>query len=106
MTINELATELQENNIKESVCLILPVTPVEGALCLVTRDSEWNVILNERGEYLINEFFANEDAACRFFLKEALLEPTFRKDFTTSSLKDWPQKKREIIEKYGFETSN
>lgn len=100
MKTDELVAELQTNNIKESLCLILPVTPVEGALCLVTRGSEWNVILNERGEYLINESFANEDAACRFFLKEALLEPTFHKDFKASSLKDWPQKKREIIEKY------
>lgn len=106
MTTDELAVELQANKINENVCLILPVTPVEGALCLVTRDSEWNVILNERGEYLIDESFASEDAACRFFLKEALLEPTFRKDFTASSLSDWPQRKKEIIKKYGFEASN
>jgi hypothetical protein len=106
MITNELIHELQANKIKESVCLILPPNPVEGALCLLkTSDSNWRIILNERGEYLINRNFQSEDDACRFFLKKALLEPTYREDFTPALLQIWPSKKRELIERYAFDVS-
>jgi hypothetical protein len=46
MTTHELTRELREHRIKETVCLILPTVPVEGALCLVkTSDGRWRVIL-------------------------------------------------------------
>ena len=104
MNTSELTAELRSNNIKETVCLILPKVLLEGALCLIKVDEcHWGVILNERGEYLINETFKSEHEACRFFLKKALLDPTYRKDFTNVALQTWAFKRAEIIEKYGFD---
>ncbi len=103
MTIAQLRAELRANNIKENACLIEPPALVEGALCLTrTGEGHWRVILNERGEYLINESFRSEHEACRFFLKKALLDPTYRKDFEPSKLELFASKRIEIIAKYDF----
>jgi hypothetical protein len=105
MTTNELITELRANNIKDGVCLILPAAAVEGALCLLKADDDpWHVVLNERGEYLIKETFQSEHDACRFFLKKALLEPTYRKDFTPAVLQTWALKQKQILAQYGFDS--
>jgi len=106
MSIDDLRSELQANNIDERACLIRPTVPIEGALCLLMDDDgRWRVVLNERGEYLINETLQSEHEACRFFLKLALLNPTNRKNFTQATLKDWPVHARALLVKYGFEES-
>jgi hypothetical protein len=107
MTIDKLIIELHANNIKETACLILPNVPVEGALCLIKADdSHWRVILNERGEYLTDKTFQSEHDACRFFLKKALFDPTYRKDFTPAALQAWASKRAAIAAKYGFNESS
>ena len=87
MNTKELLIELRNNNINENICLVNPAICLEGALCLIKDDNyEWDVLLNERGSYLIKEHFTSEDDACRFFLKKALSEPTNRKDFNAKDL--------------------
>jgi len=106
MTINELNRQLRANRINERACLILPPVPVEGGLCLIrTGDGRWRVILNERGEFLINETLQSEHDACRFFLKKALLNPTNREDFTPALLLAWPSRKKELLTNYGFDAN-
>jgi len=101
MNKNMLLIELQKNNINENICLIDPVICPEGALCLKKDDSnEWDVILNERGEFLIKEHFNSENDACRFFLKKALTDPTNRKDFNTKNLIKLMDESKQLLKKY------
>lgn len=103
MRINELKQELKNNNIKETVCLINPKICLEGALCLKKeREDLWIVILNERGEFRINEQFRNEEDACKFMLLKVISDPTYRKDFNPKDLITFKKNKEEILKKYGF----
>jgi len=104
MTINDLRTELRANNIKETSCLIFPTIAIEGVLCLLkTEDGRYQVIFNDRGDFMINETLQSEHEACRFVLKEALSNPVNRKDFKQSDLYTWKAKRSELMAKYGFE---
>lgn len=103
MNIEELLKELKHNKIKDSVYQINPKICVEGALCLKREsDNTWTVLLVERGEYLIHETFRSENDACRFFLKNCLMDPTYRENFKQSDLISFEEDVRRIIEKYGF----
>ncbi len=104
---NDLRQELKKNNIDERIALINPSYCPEGALCLTKRDEgTWAVTLTERGEYLVNESFASEQEACRFFLKHVLKDPTYRKDFKQSDLHGWREKARQLLREYGFDTDD
>ena len=104
MTLNDLRVELRANNIRETSCLILPATPIEGTLCLLKVDGgRWRVVFIDRGDFTIDETFQSEHEACRFFLKKALFDPVTRKDFKQADLYTWETKRRELAAKYGFE---
>lgn len=104
MTANDLRAELRANNIEETSCLIFPTVPVEGALCLVkTSEGRYRVILNDRGDFMINETLQSEHDACRYFLKKALTNPVNRKDFKQADLFTWKAKIKELMEKYQFD---
>ncbi len=95
---------MKKNNILEQACLIEPIVCQEGALCLIRDEDEqgWRIILNERGDYLINEFFSAEHDACRFILEHVLSEPTYRKDFKTDKFIELRKKSKITLKKYGF----
>ena len=103
MNIHELKKELTKNNINKKMCLINPVLCPEGALCLINNDNNsWDVILNDRGDYLINERFILEDDACKFFLKNALIELTFRNDFNPKDIQKLLKESKDLLKKYGY----
>jgi hypothetical protein len=101
MNTKEVRRALLDNNISQSACLINPPICREGALCLCREpDGRWTVTLNERGEYLIQESFASEDAACRYFLKKVLIDPTYRIGFKQSDLSTFEDDTKELLRKY------
>jgi hypothetical protein len=103
MDIKDVQRILQENNIRESCCLIDPQPLVDGALCLCReKGTGWRVLLNERGTFLINEFRASEDAACRLFLSYALSDPTHKKDFRQADLLNYHERAKALLIKYGL----
>jgi hypothetical protein len=58
----------------------------------------WEVKLNERGMYLLNEKFETEDAACRFFIKHLLSHPTYFLEFNQDSdYREWKEKGKQLI---------
>ncbi len=103
MTTSDLIFELRENNIDKGRCLVLPRSPVEGALCLQKMEGgRWRIIFNDRGEFTIDEAFQSEHEACRFFLRTALLDPTNRLNFTPADLQSFEKKRQQLLLKYGF----
>ena len=103
MNIEEVRRALVENRISQSACLINPAVCREGALCLKQEaDGNWTVTLNERGEYIVQESFASENAACRCFLKIALTDPTFRIEFKQSDLGKFLEEQEELLRKYNL----
>jgi hypothetical protein len=70
-----------------------------------TDDDRWRVSSFEQGGYDIDRTFDTEDGAVRFFLKNALPEMTFRKDFDITKLPP-PQAydawQRRELERYGL----
>lgn len=104
MNTTQLDVALREIGVRESAFRICPPTFVEGALCLMrTDEGTWTVVLNERGEYLIDEVFESERDACRFFLKKVLLDPTYRKDFVSSELLTHKDRLPELLRRYGLD---
>jgi hypothetical protein len=106
MNVEKVKQILLENKINTSACLINPPICREGALCLREEPSGvWTVTLNERGEYLINDSFTSEDAACRYFLRKVLSDPTYRMDFKQADLETYDtfaKKRDEILRKYNL----
>jgi len=103
MEIAEVKRILLENRIRTSACLVNPSICREGALCLRKEpNGNWTVTLNERGEYVMNDSFPSEDAACRYFLKVVLSDPTYREDFRQSDLDTFMEEKEEILRKYNL----
>lgn len=104
MNTNDLLNELRQNEIKEETCLVLPSRRVEGALCLTHEsDGRWLVSFVERGD-VTEHYFDEEDAACRYFLKWAISEPTYFKDFSASKLEAIRERSAKLLSKYGFVT--
>lgn len=104
MNTGQLGVALREIGVRESAIRICPPNLVEGALCLLrTEEGTWAVVLNERGEYLIDEVFESERDACRFFLRKVLLDPTYRKDFVSSELLTHKDRLPELMRKYGLD---
>jgi hypothetical protein len=103
MDIKELKQILMDNRIRETACLINPPVCEEGALCLrQALDGQWTVTLSERGEYLVEESFPSEDAACSYFLKKVLKDPTYRMDFKQSDLLTFEKDVKELLRKYNL----
>lgn len=102
MILKQLKKELIKNNINQKSCLINPVICPEGALCLKKEEDVWVVTLNERGEYIINERFYNENDACRYFFLKVISDPTYKNDFKPTDLLDFEKKKEELLKKYDY----
>jgi hypothetical protein len=49
---------------------------------------------------LIQESFASEDAACRYFLKKVFIDPTYRIGFKQSDLSTFEDDTKELLRKY------
>ncbi len=104
MDTADLRRELKKNNIRETATLIDPPVCPEGALCLTKRgDDRWEVTLNERGEFVVNEVFPTEHEACRYFLKHVLKDPTYRNDYKPSDLDDYRERARRLLLEYDFD---
>ncbi|MBN2655258.1 MAG: hypothetical protein JXR79_09150 [Nitrospirae bacterium] len=103
MKIEELKKELIRNNINLKACLINPIICPEGALCIKKNEhNNWVVILNERGEFRINEKFNSEHDACRFFLLNVFSDPTYINDFKSEDLINFEIQKNALLNKYDF----
>jgi len=53
----------------------------DEALCLRHEESEWCVFYSERGLETGKKCFAEEDAACEYFLSKMRSDPTTRLDW-------------------------
>ena len=103
MNADGLLKELRRNEINEKACLVLPAHRVEGAICLTHEDDDrWLVSLVERGESVVENYFLNQDAACRFFLKYVISVPTYFKDFSMEKYENLKKKSAKLLEEYGF----
>lgn len=103
MNTDDLLKELKRNEINEKACLVLPAHRMEGALCLThEEDGRWLVSLVERGESLVENYFPYQDAACRFFLKYVISDPTYFKDFSMEKYESLKKKSEKLLEQYGF----
>ena len=104
MNTNDLLNELKRNEINEKACLVLPSHRVEGALCLTCEgDGRWLVLLVERGDSVVENYFDDQDPACRFFLRRVISDPTYFKDFSMANLEAIRERSDKLLSEYGFE---
>jgi hypothetical protein len=102
MGVELLRAALGELRIRESACLVLPTRVVEGALCLLQDEEGWRVAANERGEWVIDERFEREEEACRFFLREVISDPSYRRDFKQTDLDAWERQVPALLKRFGL----
>lgn len=104
MNIAQLKKEITKYHIEENCCLIEPEMCIEGALCIIRDNNEngWRIILNERGNYIHNEFFYSEHDACIFFLKLIFEEPTYHKMFKGKNYAEFLIYLEKIAKENGF----
>jgi capsule polysaccharide modification protein KpsS len=98
MNINDVREFMRTHKIDEKLCFINDNSYHEGVVYLRwnTEKMVWEVTLNERGTYIINEEFETESEACRFFLKEIVASPTSFLEFNGDNLMELIEKGKEL----------
>ena len=103
MKIQDLLSELQRLKINEEAYRVLPRNRIEGAICLAQEaDGQWLVSLVERGDSVIENYFEEEGAACRYFLKYLISDPTYFKDFSMKNYENLKARSAELLKYYEF----
>ena len=107
MNVDDLLKELNRIGINTNACLVLPVHRVEGALCLTREDDgQWLVSSVERGESVIENRFPTQEAACSFFLKYVISDPTYFKDFYMEKYELLKKRSAKLLEDFGFQQTS
>lgn len=85
MTIDELGMILKENEIDEGCYQILNETHNRGEIVIFidTINKGYRVWITERGKMFSQEFFLDEDSACKYFLRNLGIDfPVLKKYLT------------------------
>lgn len=103
MNVDDLREAMKANNIKDHACLIYPSVGQQLSYCLVNDNWWFRVYLNEKGEFLVDRWFATEDDACRFVFRKMLENWYWRNDWRSIDPAAWPTMRRELLTRNSFD---